>query len=63
MAKAKTVKRKRVGRPVTTGISPTVTIKLPEQLIQGMDKLAKDQGVSRSDIMRQVVENLLKAKE
>jgi predicted DNA-binding protein len=62
MAKPKTVRQKRVGRRVTTGTAPTVAIRLPEALIQGMDKLAKDQGVSRSDIMRQVVENLLKVK-
>jgi len=66
MAKSNTVRPKKGrGRPSlapdATGRSPTITIRLPEPLIDGLDKLAEERGISRSDVMRHLVEQKLAA--
>jgi len=39
--------------------TPTVTIRLSAALIAGLDRLAQDQKMSRSDVTRQIVEQTL----
>ena len=62
MAKSTSVRQKRGGRP-RTGITPTITIRLPAALISGLDKLAAEQGSNRSDVLREIVENALPQRE
>jgi len=60
MAKSST--KKRIGRP-PTGQSPQVMIRLPKQLLSAIDKLARDQATSRSEIMRQLMTEALAARK
>jgi predicted transcriptional regulator len=59
MAKSNIVRRKQ-GRP-RTGATPTVTIRLPAAVITGLDALAKVGGKSRTDVMREILEQALDA--
>jgi hypothetical protein len=61
MAKSNIVRHKGPGRPVTTGKTPTVTIRLPAALIAGLDALAKVRRATRTDIMREILEQALAA--
>jgi hypothetical protein len=38
---------------------PTITIRLPAELIAGLDKLATGRGSNRSDALREIVESAL----
>jgi len=60
MAKSST--KKRVGRP-PTGQSPQVMIRLPKQLLTTIDKLARDQATSRSEIMRLLLTEAIEARK
>lgn len=44
-----------------TGATPTVTLRLPAPLIAGLDALAESGGKSRTDIMREILEQALNA--
>jgi hypothetical protein len=46
------------GRPAT-GRDKAVTVRLPDALIAGIAKLAKDSRESRSDILRRLIEQAL----
>lgn len=66
MAKSNIVRQKKGrGRPplllASDGKSPTITIRLPKPLIGDLDRLAKEQGLSRSDIVRRLIELALDA--
>ena len=54
------VKRKR-GRP-TTGMDPVRTLRLPDELWQAVERLAKAQELSRSELIRVAVADYLKRK-
>jgi metal-responsive CopG/Arc/MetJ family transcriptional regulator len=63
MAESKTfVKQKRMGRPTTVEATKSVGLRLPEKLLETVDKWAKANEVSRSDAFRQLAERGLKAK-
>jgi metal-responsive CopG/Arc/MetJ family transcriptional regulator len=46
--------KKRMGRP-PTGRMPQTVLSLPKQLLDGIDKLAREQKLSRGEIMRQLL--------
>jgi hypothetical protein len=55
MAKSIGVKPKKRGRPAT-GKDPLVGVRIPPHLIAGLDEWAEDQGISRSEAIRRLVE-------
>ena len=55
MARSITEIPKRRGRPAT-GKDPLVTLRLPQAMIDALDKKAEAEGVSRSGAMRQLIE-------
>ena len=55
MARSITEIPKRRGRPAT-GKDPLVTLRLPQAMIDALDKKAEAEGVSRSEAMRQLIE-------
>jgi hypothetical protein len=50
------------GRP-PTGSDPVVTLRLPQQLIDMLDSVAKAEGATRSDVMRELLEFGLNARK
>jgi metal-responsive CopG/Arc/MetJ family transcriptional regulator len=64
MAESKTiVKQKRMGRPVTVEGTKSVGLRLPEKLLETVDRWAKVKGISRSEAFRQLAERGLAASE
>jgi hypothetical protein len=63
MAKAISDRQKKrpVGRP-PTGITPLISFRPPPELVREIDKWGEAHGVSRSEAMRQLIEQALKAK-
>jgi metal-responsive CopG/Arc/MetJ family transcriptional regulator len=59
---AKSSAKKRVGRP-PTGKNPQVIVRLPKQLLSAIEKLARDQAATRSEIMRQLMTEALAARK
>jgi metal-responsive CopG/Arc/MetJ family transcriptional regulator len=59
MAKSIKVRHKKRGRPAT-GKSPTITIRLPQPLIDGLDSWCEESGVTRSDALRNLIESELR---
>ena len=59
MAKSISVKPKRRGRPPSGGRDPLVGLRLPPQKIAALDALAADWGVTRSEVIRQIVHKAL----
>jgi metal-responsive CopG/Arc/MetJ family transcriptional regulator len=57
----KSIPKKQVGRP-RTGRSPTATIALPRQLMDTVDKLAREQKLSRSRIIQDLIAEALEAR-
>ena len=57
----KSTHKKWIGRP-PTGRSPTATIALPRQLMDTVDKLAREQKVSRSRIIQNLITEALEAR-
>jgi hypothetical protein len=55
------VKPKKRGRPAT-GKDPFVGVRLPKEMIAGLDLWAEQNGATRSDAIRQFVELGLKKK-
>jgi metal-responsive CopG/Arc/MetJ family transcriptional regulator len=53
--------KKRMGRP-PTGRMPQTVLKLPRQTLDGIDKLATEQKVTRAEIMRQLLAEALEAR-
>ena len=56
------ITKKRVGRPATGRMSQTA-LKLPKQLLDGVDKLAQQQGVTRAEIIRQFLTEALEVRK
>jgi predicted transcriptional regulator len=54
----KSTPKKRIGRP-PTGRSPTATIALPKQLMDSIDKLARDEKLSRSKVIQNLIAEAL----
>jgi metal-responsive CopG/Arc/MetJ family transcriptional regulator len=50
------------GRPAT-GREPTATITIPKQTLATIDKLARQQSTTRSEIMRQLIDEALEARK
>jgi hypothetical protein len=59
---ARSSPKKRMGRP-PTGQSPQVQIRLPKQLLSTIDKLAREQATSRSEIMRLLLTEAITARK
>ena len=61
MAKSISVRQKKRGRPAT-GQMPPITVRLPEDLIEAIDKWSRKNGVpTRSGAVRRLVEQALAA--
>jgi len=56
MAKSNIARQKNRGRPAT-GVTPTMTIRLPNALIAAIDRLSSERGVTRSEIVRVLIED------
>jgi metal-responsive CopG/Arc/MetJ family transcriptional regulator len=54
----KKVKKSRAGRPAT-GTDPLIAARLPRELILRLDRYAKEQGVSRSKALRELITEAL----
>jgi Arc/MetJ-type ribon-helix-helix transcriptional regulator len=48
-------KRKKIGRPAT-GHDPVMTVRLPKELTERIDRHAKSRGETRSEVMRRILE-------
>jgi hypothetical protein len=57
----KVIPKRRPGRPAT-GKDPVVTVRLPVETIKSLDAKANADGLTRSDLIRRLVELGLKAK-
>lgn len=60
-SKKNVIQKRGPGRPAT-GTHPLVTVRLPPEMIAALDDKANAEGVSRSDVIRRLVELGLKAK-
>ena len=56
------VVRLPVGRPAT-GADPLVTFRLPQVMIDMLDSVAEAEGVTRSDILRELIDAGLNARK
>jgi metal-responsive CopG/Arc/MetJ family transcriptional regulator len=54
----KSSEKKRVGRP-PTGRTPYVTITITKQLLEAVDKLAREQKATRSAIINRMISDAL----
>ncbi len=63
MKKSIKVAPKRRGRPPTGGRDPGVHIRLPENMLASIDAKSVEDGTTRSEAIRQLVELGLKAKK
>jgi len=61
MKRPKIEKPKR-GRPAT-GFDPVLTVRLPDDLVKGLEAWAKKNGLTRSDAIRQFIELGIKGGE
>ena len=57
---AKKAAKRRMGRPVTTGIRPFTGARLSNETLGAIDRYAKANKISRSEAIRQLVERSLK---
>jgi Ribbon-helix-helix protein, copG family len=53
--------KRPVGRPAT-GKEPSATLRLPKQALEHIGKMARDRGVSRSSVMRELILEALEAR-
>jgi hypothetical protein len=60
MAKSITVKRKKRGRPAT-GTNPLIGVRMPPPTIARLDQWAAENGTTRSETIRRLVEQALSA--
>jgi hypothetical protein len=58
---AKSTTKKRIGRP-PTGERPGAIVRLTKQTLDTIDKLARQEGTTRSEIMRQLIDEALAAR-
>jgi metal-responsive CopG/Arc/MetJ family transcriptional regulator len=58
----KSTAKKRMGRP-PTGRTPLVSMALPKQTLDTIDKLARQHNTTRSTIMRQLIDEALAARK
>ena len=58
---AKKVAKRRMGRPVTTGIRPFTGARFSKEILARIDHYAKEQKISRSEAIRKIVEVGLRA--
>jgi metal-responsive CopG/Arc/MetJ family transcriptional regulator len=58
---AKSTAKKRMGRP-RTGERPNILTRIDHETLDTIDKLAKQQGVSRAEIIRQLIAEALDAR-
>ena len=56
------VTQKRRGRP-PTGQVPLVTVRLPQDMIDTLNRIAAEEGASRSDVIRRPLEKALGRKQ
>jgi hypothetical protein len=56
---AKKAIKKRMGRPVTTGIRPSRSVRFPKETEDGINRFAKQNQCSRSEAIRRLVERAL----
>jgi hypothetical protein len=56
---AKKVTKRRPGRPRTTGIRPFTGARFSKEIVDEIDRFARQQKVSRSEAIRQLVERAL----
>jgi hypothetical protein len=59
LSKKKVTPKRRPGRPAT-GKDPLITMRLPQEMIDALDTVAKGEGASRSEIIRRLIEAGLK---
>jgi hypothetical protein len=59
---ARSTTKKRIGRP-PTGQRPNVLTRLDLQTLHAIDKLARQQGVTRSAIIRQLLTEALETRK
>jgi metal-responsive CopG/Arc/MetJ family transcriptional regulator len=50
--------KRRRGRPVT-GRVPIVTLRLPQDMIEALNRTADEEGVSRSEVVRRMIEKAM----
>jgi predicted DNA binding CopG/RHH family protein len=62
MKKSIPVRPKKRGRPYSGGRDPSVTIRLPEEMLAIIDAKSAEEGTGRSEAIRRLVERGLKAK-
>jgi hypothetical protein len=62
MGKSIKVHQKKLGRPAT-GRDPAVTARMPQSIIDQIERWAQSQGATRSEAIRLLVEIALKAKK
>lgn len=59
MAKSISVAPKKRGRPAT-GRAPIVPVRFPLPIIKAVDEVAKDRDITRSDVIREAVEQAVR---
>jgi hypothetical protein len=61
MAKAITVIPRKRGRPSKGGRDPLISLRLPQEMIAGLERWAVANGVSRSEAVRDLISERLSA--
>ncbi len=61
MTKSITVMPKKRGRP-PTGRDPSIVVRFPLPIIEAVDEVAKDRDITRSDVIREAVEDAVRHK-
>lgn len=59
---AKTTNVKKAGRPVTIDAAVTVIVRMPKKMSQALDSWAANEGMSRSEAIRKLIEDGLNRK-
>jgi hypothetical protein len=62
MAKLAVTQKKRRGRPYASGITPQYAFRVPKQLMDRVEKWAKDHEINRAEAIRQLLELALSGK-
>jgi hypothetical protein len=58
---ARKATKRRMGRPVTTGIRPFTGARFSKETLDAIDRFAKREEISRSEAIRRLVERALAA--
>jgi hypothetical protein len=56
---ANKVAKKRMGRPITTGIRPLVGVRISKEALGAIDRYAKTNKISRPEAIRRLIEQAL----